>query len=172
MGFFDNIGKELDKALGQTNTSSGNISLVNKTLKIQKEFDETEHYLNQLNARYTDGEIEQETYESLKDDYEKKRLYLLDQVRKYKEEFEKLHFESESIVKRVGFEKSEISRNIVKLSDDFAKSIISEKEFKNSKQELENKSKKLDQNLLKSKKTLTELEKVKPIFNALSNPEE
>ena len=48
MGFFDDIGRELDKALGQNNSSSGNISLVNKTLKIQKEFEETEHYLNQL----------------------------------------------------------------------------------------------------------------------------
>jgi|ADurb_Oil_01_Slu_FD_contig_91_247484_length_1208_multi_3_in_0_out_0_1 chromosome segregation ATPase len=169
MGFFDDIGRELDKALGQNNSSSGNISLVNKTLKIQKEFEETEHYLNQLNTRYKEGDIEIETYNSLKEEYEKKRGHLLEQVRKYQDEFEKVFFESESIVKRVSFEKSEISRNIVKLSDEFAKSNILEKEYKKSKQELEIKSKKLDQDLIKAKKAITQLEKVKPIFDALSN---
>ena len=75
------------------------------------------------------GDIEIETYNSLKEEYEKKRGHLLEQVRKYQDEFEKVFFESESIVKRVSFEKSEISRNIVKLSDEFAKSNILEKEY-------------------------------------------
>lgn len=167
MGIFDEIGKELEKAFGHTNSNSNNLPLVKKALKIQEEYNENIQYLNQLDLRNKSGEMDQSTYESLKDEYGKNSTYLLTQITKYQTEYDEIRSKAESIINRVSFERSEISRNLGVLLEEFSKSIITEKEYKQQKNELEVKIKKLDNNLIKAKKTISQLEKVKPIFDTL-----
>lgn len=163
MGIFDDIGKEIDKAM---NPKSATIpSYISKIKPIKTEYDETVYYINQLEKKKQDNAIDEETYQSLSLEYRQKQSSLLSKLDQYYEKFTTDKTESESTIKRSSFEKGEINNQLAKNTEEFSNDIISDAEYRKKKIELEQKSKKVDIQLEKAKKTLKQIDGLSELFS-------